>query len=546
MTANTESMTGYDPEDRYYASRYEQGGRTVYAIDLSLAQVAGTLPRPDPNHLTPGNRRVNDRHAQAFGKYVRENKNWIAPALLLRAPDVFSFEAREVVQGTQFGILSLPRLARTDLKILDGQHRILGLYYAVEDVAAKLEEIRSHIAGARREQNHDIENHFRQEMIKVDEQRTRLNSERISVQIHIEEELKEFQQMFVDIAENALGIQSAIRTRFDKRKVVNRALDDVLKHALFENRVDLEQDRIGGSNRNLLGAKHVADIIRTVTVGLAGRVGRRQEDELREAEMVENTNRFLDVLVGGFPALENLIDGSSLPQDLRKTSLLGSATMLRVLASVYHELGKAEMSDDTIQEFFSRLAPNMAAPVNDASPWMEDGVFSPGAMAPKARRQDLQSLARTTVRWAKQTPKWLAAETGQGKRAGGRTRKPQTGQQRRRAARRSGHRSRGRAPRTPAGVLLPESEYVVPLLSALAERGGSAPVRDVLEAVGQALDGKLTPVDNERITSGTIRWRNRTQFVRLQLVAEGLMAKDSPRGVWSLTDAGRARLTRDG
>lgn len=140
----------------------------------------------------------------------------------------------------------------------------------------------------------------------------------------------------------------------------------------------------------------------------------------------------------------------------------------------------------------------------------------------------------------------MEAETGQGKRAGGRTRRPQTGRQRRTSVSPSRRRSRGRAPRTPAGVLLPEGEYVVPLLSALAERGGSAPVRDVLEAVGQALDGKLTPVDNERNTSGTIRWRNRAQFVRLRLVEEGLMAKDSPRGVWSLTDSGRARLTRDG
>jgi hypothetical protein len=405
----TTQMTGYDTEDRYYASRYQQGGRTVYSIDLSLAQVAATLPRPDPNRLTPGNRRVKDSHARGFGRYIRDNKNWIAPALLLRAPDIFSFEVDREVEGTQFGILSLPRLARTDLKILDGQHRILGLYYAVEDVANELEDIRNHLAAARRQQDPDLESHFRESMNKAEEQRSRLHRERISVQIHIEEELKEFQQMFVDIADNALGIQSAIRTRFDNRKVVNRALDDVLKHALLENRVDLEQDRIGGSSPNLLGAKHVADIIRTVTVGLAGRVGRRQENELREAELVENTNRFLDVLTGGFPALESLIDGSSTPEDLRKTSLLGSTTMLRVLAGVYQELAKDDMSDDEIQEFFSKLAPFMAAPIQNESPWMEAGVFSSGAMAPKARRQDLEALARTTIRWARETPKWLAA-----------------------------------------------------------------------------------------------------------------------------------------
>ncbi len=401
-------MTGYDTEDRYYATRYQQGGRTVYSIDLSLAQVAGSLPRPDPNRPTPGNRRVKDSHARSFGKYVREKETWIAPALLLRAPDMFSFKVEREVEGTQFGILSLPRLARTDLKILDGQHRILGLYYAVDDLAAELESNRSQMVAARRQENPDLEQHFQDKVRELEEQRSRLHRERISVQVHIEEDLNEFKQMFVDIADNALGIQSAIRVRFDSRKVVNRSLEDVLKHALLVDRVDLEQDRVGGSSPCLLGAKHVADIIRTVTVGLAGRVGRRQENELREAALVENTNNFLDTLVGGFPALESVVDGSSTPEVLRKTSLLGSATMLRVLAGVYQELNKDNWSDDEIQEFFSKLAPSMGAPIKQGSPWMEAGVFSDGAMAPKARRQDLEALARTTVRWARETPKWLA------------------------------------------------------------------------------------------------------------------------------------------
>jgi len=401
-------MTGYDTEDRYYASRYQQGGRTVYSIDLSLAQVAASLPRPDPSRSTPGNRRVKDSHARSFGKYVRDNKTWIAPALLLRAPDIFSFKVDREVEGTQFGILSLPRLARTDLKILDGQHRILGLYYAVDDLAAELENIRNDLAAARRQENPDLEQHFHDKVNELEEQRARLHRDRISVQIHIEEDLTEFQQMFVDIADNALGIQSAIRVRFDNRKVVNRALDDTLEHALLKDRVDMQQDRVGGSSPYLLGAKHVADIIRTVTVGLAGRVGRRQENELREAALVENTNNFLDTLVGGFPALESVVDGSSTPEVLRKTSLLGSATMLRVLAGVYHELAEDNWSEDEIQEFFSKLARIMGAPIKKGSPWMEAGVFSRGATAPKARRQDLQALARTTIRWARETPKWLA------------------------------------------------------------------------------------------------------------------------------------------
>jgi hypothetical protein len=102
-------------------------------------------------------------------------------------------------------------------------------------------------------------------------------------------------------------------------------------------------------------------------------------------------------------------------------------------------------------------------------------------------------------------------------------------------------RKRGSSQRAPAGTLLAEKEYIAPILSALAERGGSASAREIVQAVGESLRERLTATDQERLSSGAIRWQNRVQFVRLRLIQEGLLAKDAPRGTWSLTDAGRAR-----
>jgi len=107
---------------------------------------------------------------------------------------------------------------------------------------------------------------------------------------------------------------------------------------------------------------------------------------------------------------------------------------------------------------------------------------------------------------------------------------------------------RGRRPRpqrrtrAPKGSLLSEDAYVRPLLSALAERGGSAPVSDVIDAVGKELGEQLTAMDREALPSGQTRWKNRAQFVRLRLVNEGSLAPDSPRGIWAITDLGRSRL----
>lgn len=401
-----EGVTGYDSHDRYFASRYIQGGRVVYSIDLSLAAVAALLPRPDPDRPTPGNRRVKLAHAQGFATYLRESEDWVAPALILRSPDIFKFEEKLEVAGTHFGVVSLPKLARTDLRILDGQHRILGIYIAVEDIARELEEQRNLLSVAKRNGDTTAAREFEKEITKLERQRERLGVERITVQIVLEDDQDAYEQMFVDIADNALGISSAIRARFDSRKIVNRCLEDVLRHALLKDKVDMYQDRVGGQSPYLMGAKHVADIIRTVAVGVGGRIGRRQEEEFHESALVEATNDFLDILVSAFTELDMVADGSMRPEDLRKQSLLGSATMLRVLAGVFHELRK-DVDDEEIETFFSRMSGVMEAPVVSDSPWFETGVFSEGAMAPKASGGDMKILLKNIVHWHRGNPDWL-------------------------------------------------------------------------------------------------------------------------------------------
>lgn len=95
-------------------------------------------------------------------------------------------------------------------------------------------------------------------------------------------------------------------------------------------------------------------------------------------------------------------------------------------------------------------------------------------------------------------------------------------------------------PRAAAGSILPEECYELPLLAALVDCGGRAPYREVVEAVERRLKDDLTPLDRDKLNSGAIRWQNRLQFVRLTLIKRGLLDKDTPRGVWGITDEGRA------
>jgi Mrr restriction endonuclease-like protein len=101
---------------------------------------------------------------------------------------------------------------------------------------------------------------------------------------------------------------------------------------------------------------------------------------------------------------------------------------------------------------------------------------------------------------------------------------------------RKGSRRRARP-----GSILADEEYERPILQILSEKGGRAPTREVIDALGELLNGRLTATDRETLGSGQVRWRNRAQFVRLRLVERGDMAKDSPRGVWEITDQGVRR-----
>jgi hypothetical protein len=92
--------------------------------------------------------------------------------------------------------------------------------------------------------------------------------------------------------------------------------------------------------------------------------------------------------------------------------------------------------------------------------------------------------------------------------------------------------------RAPTGAILPEEEYVAPVLQVLHERGGSAPAREVIEEVGRRLASRLTVLDKEPVSSGGVRWQNRVQFARLRLLERGLLKRNSPRGFWEMTSLG--------
>lgn len=101
--------------------------------------------------------------------------------------------------------------------------------------------------------------------------------------------------------------------------------------------------------------------------------------------------------------------------------------------------------------------------------------------------------------------------------------------------------------RLPNGICTPEEAYKLPILQAIDLLGGSAKTKDVLTVVKKLMKGVLKKVDYEKAGSSSrseTRWQKRAKWVRYDLIAEGLVNKDSPRGVWEISKMGHQHLTR--
>lgn len=103
-------------------------------------------------------------------------------------------------------------------------------------------------------------------------------------------------------------------------------------------------------------------------------------------------------------------------------------------------------------------------------------------------------------------------------------------------------RSRRRQRRLPRGLRTPQENFRRPILEALLELGGRAPMNEVLRRVEEKMREVLSEYDRQPLRSGQVRWRNTAQWARYTLVQDGLLRHDSPQGIWEVSEAGRRAL----
>ncbi len=89
--------------------------------------------------------------------------------------------------------------------------------------------------------------------------------------------------------------------------------------------------------------------------------------------------------------------------------------------------------------------------------------------------------------------------------------------------------------------------YVIPILEALVEMGGKGDTDAILDRMREKMEarGLLGQEDYKDVPGGTeVRWRNTGRWCRNDLVRRGLLSSHSARGVWEITEAGRAWLQK--
>ena len=317
-------LTGYHREDTFIATRKYMGGRPVFHLDMCIAQVTAGVEAPPVGVAQEDNRIVKESRGRLFRDYVNSNKEWASPSLLLWCPiGILDFDAlpqiNELVNDPSvvLGVLSVPRNSRQSIKILDGQHRILGFHQWMDQLNKELQTSKLSLSEAAKAGQPKVVEAAKERVARAEENMERSIKESIGIDILICSSAKEARQIFADIANNAQGMVKALAIGFDQSKLVNRVTSNIasdVPHPLLDGKVDFNKDRIAGDSDMLISAKTLADSIRALTVGIAGRISRVQELEWPDEDVVQRTRKFLDCLYKSFED-----DFKKSPQEFRKT-----------------------------------------------------------------------------------------------------------------------------------------------------------------------------------------------------------------------------------
>jgi hypothetical protein len=396
------------------AQQIKRLGSTEYLFAIPISLALELLEIPDPAHPFVDNRRVSKKHAMDFGNYWENYPTeWVVPPILLDTSEELKFNQMKK-DNDQIALvdLQLPADHKHSLRILDGQHRILGWYLKKLELDARLSEATSSYNKAVIASANSDKLIIQNEISLINRHKARLDEEHVSINLIDSLTPKKHQQFFVDIAKNALGINKTVQAKFDSASIINRVTQELIKtHPLFIDRIDMEKTSCSGSNPNFLTVVNVSDISRHACFGVNRMVTAKRENNYKDSDLIEVVTIFLDLMVKNVRPLQLVVDGRIKPSDFRDQYMLGSGTIWRCLAGAFYEAcviidddeGTIELDEDQQLKFgkmIKSFSENMQLPIS--AQWFATTLFPvKRSKAPSSRAQDLESMVGLLTAWSR-------------------------------------------------------------------------------------------------------------------------------------------------
>jgi hypothetical protein len=306
--------------------------------------------------------------------------------------------------------LSLPLEPSGTLRILDGQHRILGWYLKRLELGSRIQDETTNYNKAIIAGDSQSARIATDQINYATEQRKRFRGELVAINLVDSLSAERHQQFFVDIAKNALGINKTVQAKFDSASIINRVTRDLIeRNELLADKVDLEKTTCSGSNTNLLTVVNVSDVVRHLCFGINSRVTSKKENRYKDEDLYGVCDVFFDSMIDGFPQLKKIKSGHMSPLELRKNYLLGSGTIWRCLAGAFYEacvirddeLGSIEVDmrrRKRFVDFLSEMSNEMEYPISRK--WFGTQLFpNRDSKAPSSRLQDLDTMVELMTAW---------------------------------------------------------------------------------------------------------------------------------------------------
>jgi hypothetical protein len=403
----------------------KQGENISFVGSLSITTLLDLLEIPDPNKPFEDNRRVKIKHAREFGNYWEtQATGWISPPLML---DTEERLVTRSIDGSSNALckVELPVSEKFKLKILDGQHRVLGWYLKNQDILKRLDEANKNYNKAVFINDKNLKLRSKEEIENLEYLQKRMNNEQVGLIIVSGISRETHRQFFVDIAKNALGINKTVQAKFDVSSIVNRVTGNIIEsHSLLVNRIDMENTKCSGDNENILSVVNLSDIIRHLGFGINRRVTAKKERDYSDEDLFQIAIDFFDLMTGSFNVLSQIEDESITAKWLRENSLLGSGTIWRCLAGAYHNFCILDKSVDIdgisrnkllIDRSKSKVFTSFLEQLNHKSnlpiskDWFATGLFpKKTSTGPTSRSQDLLAMVRLFQSWVESGELFIA------------------------------------------------------------------------------------------------------------------------------------------